>query len=79
MSAPDSFNVYLHGLAASDVEFRVLDDGRHVLDITDDISLYVRPGGDDLEAVIAGLRKLAETAEEMAGALSERIAEGGHP
>ena len=74
---PDSFSVYLRGLAARDVGFRVIDDGRHILDITGDISLYVRPDTDDLAEVIGGLRKLADAAAEMAGALSERIAEGG--
>lgn len=69
VSARDSFLVHLHGLAADEVSFRVLDDGRHVLGITDDISLCIRPG-DDLGAVIAGLRKLADAAGEMAMALS---------
>lgn len=72
MSARDSFTVYLHDLPASEVEVRVLDDGRHVLSITGDISLYVRPAKDDLGAVVAGLRKLAAAAEEMARSL------GGH-
>jgi hypothetical protein len=70
VSARDSFNVYLHGLDAREIEFPVIDDGRHVLDITQDITLYVRPWEDDLGAVTAGLRKLAEAASEMAGALS---------
>jgi hypothetical protein len=70
VSARDSFHVYLRGLAANDISFRVLDDRRHVLEITDNVSLYVRPDEDDLDAVIAGLRKPADTANEMAGALS---------
>ena len=69
MTARNTFSVYLRDLPARDIEFRVLDDGRHVLDITGDVQLYVRPDEDDLPAVIAGLRKLADTASEMAGAL----------
>jgi hypothetical protein len=73
VNARDSFTVYLRDLAANDISFRVIDDGRHILEITRDISLYVRPDDDDLDAVIAGLRKLADAAEEMAGALGERL------
>jgi hypothetical protein len=69
VSAPDAFSVYLRGLAARDVEFRVIGDGRHILGITSDVSLYVRPAEDDIPAVIAGLRKLAGAAGEMARAL----------
>lgn len=74
MSARDSFNVFLRGLESGEIEFRVLDDGRHVLDIAPGVALYVRPAEDDLDAVIAGLRKLADAAGEMAAALSELIA-----
>jgi hypothetical protein len=70
VSTPDSFSVYLRGLDAGEIGFRVISDGRHVLDITRDIQLYVRPE-DDLKAVAAGLRKLAEAAGEMAGALAQ--------
>lgn len=70
MNRPDSFLVHLHSLPADAIGFRVLDDGRHVLDITGDITLYVRPGEDDLAALVSGLRKLADAAGEMAGALS---------
>ena len=77
MSARDAFSVYLYGLDPAEVESRVLEDGRHVLDITRDVALYVRTRptadgyvpADDLPAVIAGLRKLAATAEEMARTL----------
>lgn len=41
----------------------------HSLDITDDISLYVQPETADVAAVTAGLRKLAESAAQMADAL----------
>jgi hypothetical protein len=68
----DTFAVYLHGLEAREIEFRVLDDGRHWLDITDDVSLIVRPDDDDLAASITGLRKLAAAATEMADALSSK-------
>ena len=77
MSGRDSFSVYLRDLPADEISFRVVDDGRHVLDIARDVSLYVRPGEDDLDAVIAGLRKLADTAGEMAGALSGGEDHGG--
>lgn len=77
MSARDSFSVYLRDLPADEISFRVVDDGRHILEITRDVSLYVRPGEDDLAAVIAGLRKLADTAGEMAGALSGGEDHGG--
>ena len=70
MKRRDSFTVYLSGLDAGDVDFRVIADGRHILNITLDVGLYVRPAEDDLPAVIAGLRKLAAAAGEMAGALS---------
>jgi hypothetical protein len=69
MSACDSFTVFLRDLAAGEVEFRALNDGRHVLQITRDVDLYVRPDQDDLPAVVAGLRKLAATATQMADAL----------
>jgi hypothetical protein len=68
---PDSFSVYLRGLDGDGIGFRVIGDGRHVLDITSDITLFVRPQRDDLRAVAAGLRKLAAAAEEMAGALGQ--------
>jgi hypothetical protein len=64
------FSVYLRNLPADRIGFHVLDDGRHVLDISPDVSLYVRPDEDDLPAVIEGLAKLAATASEMAGALN---------
>ena len=70
MSAGDSFCVYLHSLPARYIGRRVLGDGRHVLQITDDVSLYVRPD-DDRAPIIEGLRKLAATATEMATALGE--------
>jgi hypothetical protein len=70
MSARDTFTVFLRNLPADEITFRVLDDGRHVLDITQDVGLWVRPDEDDLSAVVAGLRKLAATANEMAEALS---------
>ena len=70
MSAKDIFHVYLRSLPTRPIEFRVSDDGRHVLYITDDVVLYVRPAEDDVPAVIAGLRKLAAAAGEMAEALS---------
>ena len=70
MSARDTFVVYLRNLAARDIAFRVVDDGRHILDITPGVQLYVRPDEDDLAAVVDGLRKLADAASEMAGALS---------
>lgn len=64
-------SVYVRELPAHQVGYRVLADGRHVLDINDDISVYVRPDRDgDLAAVTAGLRKLAAAATEMAEALS---------
>ena len=68
MSAPDVFVVLLHGLDAAGVRYCVLG-GRHVLDITPDVSLFVRPAEDDLPAVTEGLRKLAAAATEMAAAL----------
>lgn len=70
MSARDDFAVYLHGLDAGDIHFRVMEDGRHVLEITRDIGLYVRPAEDDLDAVIAGLQALLAAAWNMAGALT---------
>ena len=70
MSARDTFTVYLRDLPAREISFRVTDDGRHVLGIAGDVQLYVRPDEEDLPAVIAGLRKLAATASEMAEALS---------
>jgi len=69
-NAGDTFHVYLRDLPACDVGFRVIGDGRHILDITANVQLYVQPERDDLPAVIDGLRKLAEAAGEMAGALS---------
>jgi hypothetical protein len=72
LSARDSFRVYLRDLPADEIRLRVTDDGRHILNITIDVALYVRPAENDLPAVIAGLRKLAAAAEEMAGALSDR-------
>jgi hypothetical protein len=72
MALRDSFSVYLRNLASEDIEFEVIDeeDSRHVLRITTDVSLYIRPSRDDLPSVIEGLRKLAATATEMADALS---------
>lgn len=69
MTISDVFTVYLHHLDAAEIEFEAISDGRHILHITRDISLYVRPGTDDLAAVTAGLRKLAESAGAMAEAL----------
>jgi hypothetical protein len=66
MSARDSFSVYLRDLPASEIGFHVVDDGRHILDITRHVGLYVRPDEDDLPAVVAGLRELAATASQMA-------------
>lgn len=67
---PNSWNVYLRSLPARDIGWRLAhDDARHILDINDNISLYVHPDDDDAPAVVAGLRKLAETAAEMAAAL----------
>ena len=77
MSARDTFSVYLHELPADEIDFRALDDGRHVLWITQNVQLYVRPDKDDLPAVLAGLRKLAATASEMAEALSRHELTGG--
>jgi hypothetical protein len=74
---PDSFTAYLRGLNADDIEFRVLDDGRHVLDITKDVTLYVKPGQDGTAAVIAGLRQLAGAAGAMAWALEAASRKGG--
>lgn len=76
MSAGDTFSVYLHSLPAGEVEYRAIDDGRHILAVNRDVWLLVRPGEDDLPAAVAGLRKLAEAAGEMAGALSEHGKEG---
>ena len=72
MSAHDSFSVYLRELPAREIEFCVIDDRRHILSITTDVGLYVRPDEGDLDGIIAGLRKLAETASEMAEALAAR-------
>ena len=72
MSARDSFSVYLRELPADEIDYRVVDDGRHILSITIDVGLYVRPDDGDLPGVIASLRKLAETASEMAEALSHQ-------
>lgn len=74
MSSPvDLFSVYLRNLPAEAIGFRVLDeeDPRHILSISRDVDLYVRPSHDDLPGVIEGLRKLAATATEMADALSQ--------
>jgi hypothetical protein len=70
MSARDSFAVWLRNLDAGEIDFKVLDDGRHILHITTDVALYVRPDESDLPAIIDGLRKLAATAGEMAAALA---------
>ena len=66
----DTFAVWLRNLPADEISFRVLDDGRYVLSITTAVGLYVRSDDDDTTAVVEGLRKLAATADEMAGALS---------
>jgi len=70
VSTRDTFHVYLRDLPADEIGFHVAGDGRHILDITADIQLYVQPERDDLPTVIDGLLKLAEAAGEMAGALS---------
>lgn len=71
MSTRDHFSVYLHDLAVREVGYRVSGDSVHILDITDDIQLYVRPEDDDLPATITALRKLAATSAEMADALEQ--------
>lgn len=65
----DGFSVWLRGLDAGEIGFRVLDDVRHCLTITYDVSLWIRPDEADLDAVTAGLRALAEAASQMADAL----------
>lgn len=72
MSARDTFCVYLRGLDSSDISLRVLDDGRHWLDITLDVALIARRDDEDLPATVAGLRKLAAAATEMADVLSSK-------
>ena len=47
---PDSFSVYLRELPADEIDYRVVDDGRHILSITTDVGLYVRPDEGDLPA-----------------------------
>ena len=69
MSARDSFHVYLRDLDPGEISFEVLENGRHVLWITNNVQLYVRPASDDLEVITAGLRKLAEAATAMADKL----------
>lgn len=69
MKIPAMFTVYLRNLNARDVEFRVIEDGRHILQITRDVSLYVHPDEDDLAAIAEGLWKLATDASDMAAAL----------
>ena len=61
----DSFCVYLRGIRARDVEYRVLGDGRHWLDVTRDVALIVRLDDENLAETLAGLRKLAEAATAM--------------
>ena len=68
------FHVYLRRLPTRQIEFRVSGDGNAFLHITADVVLYVRPAEDDVPAVIAGLRKLAAAAGEMAEALSSHAA-----
>lgn len=70
---PDTFTVYLHHLDARPIEWCVIEDGRH---ITRDVALYVRPEADDVAAVTAGLRQLAESAAQMADALDRVPARG---
>lgn len=67
----DTFVIYLRNLPGEEIGYRTLDDGaRHVLQITSDISLYIRPDADDNAAeVAASLRKLAAAAGQMAAAL----------
>ena len=72
MSTRDSFTVWLHSLTADEIDYRTVSDGRHILHITIDVGLYVRPDDGDLPGVIAGLRKLAANASEMAEALSQQ-------
>jgi hypothetical protein len=73
MSARDHFSVWLYDLHAGEIGYHRADDTigeRHILDMTSDVSLYVRPGRDDLPAIITGLRKLAAAANDMADALA---------
>jgi len=71
------FSVYLRSLAARDIGYWVFDDGQHVLNITADVGLYIRPETTDLAATVASLRKLAEAATAMAGVLEGQA--GGTP
>lgn len=70
MSHPNMFNVFLRSLPADQIACHVTDDGQHVLGITAGIQFCVQPDEDNVPAAIDGLRKLAATASEMAGALN---------
>lgn len=76
----DSWNVYLRGINARAVEVRLADkdeadyDRRRILDISDEISLYVKPSDDHAPDTIIGLRALAAAALEVANSLEAAAA-----
>lgn len=72
MTPPDSFSVYLRHLDKDEIQFEVLDDGRHVLRITTEVTLYIRSS--EAAQTVDGLRELSARAQDMAAALEKLAA-----